>query len=296
MPTILFNGPFIPEVDAGYNVQANGVSINFLRDPFCFRNNLISMTDKKCSMHGNKNPCDMKNNLKVLEPITKVNYVEVPKYIYKEKIIHKDEIVYKNVYVPYDGPVYKIKHVNVPVYKEKIRYVPKDVEVEKIYEIPKLDIKDRVEEDLLILHKNNITHKKLNYVVERVIPTLCYGVSETTKEIPSISFIQKPLSESSNFILSNSAGSEANTIHYSTSTRSEENKDNQKKEAFIKNLSEQLNIQKESIQDAGSMINLNKLEEIFESYKHIVPSLDSEDSSKIDKIFDLTSNTFSTSS
>lgn len=41
MRNVLFNGPMIPEIDAGYNVQVNGVSVNFLKDPFCFRNVVI---------------------------------------------------------------------------------------------------------------------------------------------------------------------------------------------------------------------------------------------------------------
>lgn len=254
------------------------------------------MTDQQNPNDKNKNLAFMKNNLKVLDPITRVKYVEVPKYVYQEKIIHKTEVVQKNVCVPYDGPVYKIKYVNVPVYKEKIRYVPKEVEIEKIYEIPKLNIKDRVEEDLLILHKNNITHKKLNYVVERIIPTLHSQVVETTKKIPCINFTSKPNNESSNFVLSNSAVSQENLEKIAVSEVNDENDSNQKKEEMISGMSEQASFQKENEQEEGIMAHLNKLEEIFESYKHIMPSKDSYVSSKNEKQYDMSSNSLSSSS
>ncbi|CRG93178.1 conserved Plasmodium protein, unknown function [Plasmodium gallinaceum] len=184
MRTVLYNGPFIPEIDAGYNIQANGVIINFLKDPFCFRYNIINESDKNTELNKPLNFID--ENIKILNPLTATKLVEVPRYLYKEHIINKNEIIHKNVYVPYVGPVYKIKEVKVPIYKEKIKYIPKIIEKEKIYEIPKIEIKNKIQEKLVYLHKNNIKYKKLNHVVERVIPMLKTDVIEKTVILSNI--------------------------------------------------------------------------------------------------------------
>ncbi|CRG98942.1 conserved Plasmodium protein, unknown function [Plasmodium relictum] len=183
MRTVLFNGPFIPEMDAGYNIQTNGVSINFLKDPFCFRYNIVNANDKN---EPNKPVNFIDKYMKILNPLTTTKLVEVPRYIYKERIINKKNIIYKNVYVPYIGPVYKIKEVKVPIYKEKIKYIPRIIEKEKIYEIPKIEIKNKIQEKLVYLHRNNIKYKKLNHVVERVVPILKTEVMEKTVKLPNV--------------------------------------------------------------------------------------------------------------
>ncbi|CDU17290.1 conserved Plasmodium protein, unknown function [Plasmodium yoelii] len=109
MKTTLFNGPYIPDIDAGYNVQVNGISVNFLKNPFCFRNNTIgninysieelkhiniNSENTKSSKHINQQMYNCENSL------TGTNYIELHKngqvtydgnHIYSEQIYKKEK-------------------------------------------------------------------------------------------------------------------------------------------------------------------------------------------------------------
>ncbi|SBS82700.1 conserved Plasmodium protein, unknown function [Plasmodium ovale curtisi] len=105
MRTILFNGPYIPEIDAGYNVQANGVSINFLKNPFCFRDNMTGNPNynynKIMVAHANR------ENIKRLDDITAKSLVELSKYIYEGETYARVEVPHMNAHTPKDECVYE---------------------------------------------------------------------------------------------------------------------------------------------------------------------------------------------
>ncbi|SCM05711.1 conserved Plasmodium protein, unknown function [Plasmodium chabaudi adami] len=107
MKTKLFNGPYIPDIDAGYNVQVNGISVNFLKNPFCFRNNTIGNIDYAIKElqyinSGNTTPSKYINQqIRNCEnSLTNTNYIELHKndqvtydgsYIYSEQIYKKEK-------------------------------------------------------------------------------------------------------------------------------------------------------------------------------------------------------------
>ncbi|KAI4840063.1 hypothetical protein MKS88_001420 [Plasmodium brasilianum] len=131
MRTVLFNGPYIPDFDAGYNVQVNGLSVNFLKDPFCFRNNVVeSMYYKQREQNNTINMGG--ENKKELNPTASTKFVEIPRYTYEERITNiNDTIIHKNTFVPCKEPIYYYneREEKVPIYEAKqIKYSPKSVE------------------------------------------------------------------------------------------------------------------------------------------------------------------------
>ncbi|KEG00797.1 conserved Plasmodium protein, unknown function [Plasmodium vinckei vinckei] len=107
MKTTLFNGPYIPDIDAGYNVQVNGISVNFLKNPFCFRNNTIGSTDysiKELKYINSKNTTSSKHINQQMwncgNSLTDTNSIELHKndqvtydgsYIYSEQVYKKEK-------------------------------------------------------------------------------------------------------------------------------------------------------------------------------------------------------------
>ncbi|SOV21118.1 conserved Plasmodium protein, unknown function [Plasmodium sp. DRC-Itaito] len=158
MKNVLFNGPVIPEIDAGYNVQVNGISVNFLKDPFCFRNAVIENEHYKNKLlykHFNDNNV----NKNITNNIKRKNIDELDKG-FNEYI--KDRVNNTNVYIKKKNePDYNLNDVKSPIYKERIKYTPQIIEVIRTnYNVPQNE-KVKINKENLI-YMNNIEYKKAN--------------------------------------------------------------------------------------------------------------------------------------
>ncbi|GAW79767.1 hypothetical protein, conserved [Plasmodium gonderi] len=165
MRTVLFNGPFIPEIDVGYNVQVNGVSINFLKDPFCFRDKMIkSAVCKKIENEPNEELLPYDENEEIMNPTISMEATELQRCIYEDggeiedDMTHKNSLSHKPVYGLSYGAIYKSNGVMNPHnYNKKIKYIQSNREIEITHKIPKLDINSiHNQEELIILHRCNI--------------------------------------------------------------------------------------------------------------------------------------------
>lgn len=167
MRNVLFNGPMIPEIDAGYNVQVNGVSVNFLKDPFCFRNVVIENAYYKNKLLY-KNFNDDNVNKNITNHINRENIVELDKE-FNECI--KDSLNNNHVHIKKNEPDYKLNDIKSPIYKERTKYTPKIIEVIKTnYNVPH-DERVKIHKENL-MYMNNIEYKKANEIVEKVILTI----------------------------------------------------------------------------------------------------------------------------
>ncbi|SPJ08767.1 conserved Plasmodium protein, unknown function [Plasmodium sp. DRC-Itaito] len=167
MKNVLFNGPMIPEIDAGYNVQINGVSVNFLKDPFCFRNVVIVNAHYKNKLlykHFNNDNV----NKNITNNIKRKNIIELDKG-FNEYI--KDSLNNNHVHIKKNEPDYKLNDIRSPIYKERIKYTPKTIEVIRTnYNVPQAERVKIHRENLMYM--NNIEYKNANEIVEKVILTM----------------------------------------------------------------------------------------------------------------------------
>ncbi|SOV74160.1 conserved Plasmodium protein, unknown function [Plasmodium sp. gorilla clade G3] len=168
MRNVLFNGPMIPDIDSGYNVQVNGISVNFLKDPFCFRNVEIKNAHYKNKLlykHFN----DDNVNKNITNNIKWKNIVELDKG-FNEYI--KDSLNNKHVYIKKNEFDYKLNDIKSPIYKERTKYTPKTIEVIRTnYNVPQVE-RVKINKENLIMYMNNIEYKKANEIIEKVILTI----------------------------------------------------------------------------------------------------------------------------
>ncbi|CAG9479881.1 conserved Plasmodium protein, unknown function [Plasmodium vivax] len=181
MRTVLFSGPFIPEINVGYNVQANGVSINFLKDPFCFRDKTMEIVNSKRSERGpSEGALPNGENEEAVNPVITVEATELQGYVYEggrtigeaapyedglayeNDLAHEDDLAYEDgltyengltyagglprnsARFPHDESANKPGEVkNAPLHDDKMKYTLKSAERERLFEMPKLDIKKK---------------------------------------------------------------------------------------------------------------------------------------------------------
>ncbi|KJP89116.1 hypothetical protein AK88_01202 [Plasmodium fragile] len=175
MRTVLCSGPFIPEINVGYNVQANGVSINFLKDPFCFRDKTMKIVNSKRSNRGsNEGALPNYENEETVNPVITVQATELHGCVYQggrtigetaryeHELTYEDGLVYedglecegglayagglprKSARFPHNKSTINPSEVkNVCLHDDKMKYTLKSAEGERIFEIPKLDIRKK---------------------------------------------------------------------------------------------------------------------------------------------------------
>ncbi|VWU52406.1 conserved protein, unknown function [Hepatocystis sp. ex Piliocolobus tephrosceles] len=95
MKTPICTGPYISDNETCYNVQINGISLNFLKKPFLFKNNITEVTNNERSNFKSKQIT--LGQIEKYNSCNNLNILEVPSY-YIEKDIKKSDstILYKN--------------------------------------------------------------------------------------------------------------------------------------------------------------------------------------------------------
>ncbi|ANQ06920.1 Uncharacterized protein PCOAH_00011740 [Plasmodium coatneyi] len=180
MRSVLLSGPFIPEINVGYNVKANGVSINFLKDPFCFRDKTIQIVNSKRSERvPSVGELPNGENEETVNPVISVEATELHGCVYQggriigeaapyeDGLAYEDDLTYEDglkyegrlsyedgIYAdglprksdrfPHDESTNKPQEVEkASLHDNKMKYTLKSAERERIFQMPKLDIKKK---------------------------------------------------------------------------------------------------------------------------------------------------------